>query len=370
MLQKLFRALNFTKKFDGLLIERQEPCRICGTKHALKISETDFWDLQHCSIVKCNVCNNIQLDPMLTDESTALGCYAYHINEMLRVSQKEQKRNLIRNYRRGILFANQLKRLGFSPKEILEFGSGSGYFASGIQFIFPDSKITVVDIVDDVLKRNKEIHNFDGIKGTPENTEEIGKRKYDLIIARDIIEHVTDISKMIKNVSQLLNENGMFHFLTPNGHEDVWGHYLRWKISHRPSELLINHVNYFDGKGLLDLMKKNLLLPIRYYTYQIKSTIRGKGWSKKSSRAQKLSEKVSAMAEVNNKENLLSDINFDKNEVLNHWYISKRHKWITLMYSWYHHHWIFKLSPQLNIGHEIYGLFIKSSSNLKEYRFD
>ncbi len=366
MLQKLFTSLNFPNKFEGSLIERQEPCRICASKQALKIAETDFWDLQHCSIVKCNVCNNIQLDPMLTDESTAIGCYAYHLNEMLRISHKEQKGNLIRNYRRGILFANQLKRLSFYPKEILEFGPGSGYFASGIQFIFPESKITVVDIVDDVLKRNKEIHNFEAIKGTPENTDEIGNRKYDLIIARDIIEHVTDISKMIENVSQLLEKDGMFHFLTPNGHEDVWGHYLRWKISNRPSELLINHVNYFDGKGLLDLMKENFLLPIKYYNYQIKSTIRGKGWSKKSSRLQKQSERLSAKTEINQKENLISDINFDKNEILNKWYIRKRHKWITLLYSWYQHHWIFKLSPQLNIGHEIYGLFIKSASKLKE----
>lgn len=365
MLQKLFSKLNFPKQFEGLVIDRQEPCKICGTKEALKISETDFWDLQHCSIVKCTVCSNIQLDPMLTDESTAIGCYAYHINEMLRVSKEEQEKNLIRNYRRGILFANQLKRYGYTPNKILEFGPGSGYFASGIQFIFPEAKITVVDIVDDVLKRNEKIHNFEVIKGSPENTDKIKHGEYDLIIARDILEHVTDISKTIKNVSLLLKENGLFHFITPNGHEDVWGHYLRWTNHHKPSELLINHVNYFDGKGLLDLLESNLLFPKKYYTYQIKSTLRGKGWSRKDSRMQKESEKLSADREINQNKDLIFDISFDKDTVLNKWYITKKHKWLTVLYSWYQHKWLIKLSPQLNVGHEIFGVFMKSSSGKK-----
>ena len=129
---------------------------MCGFREALAIAEADFWDLQHSTIAKCTNCGHIQLDPMLTTEATETGCNAYLLEEILHTPVKEQERNLVRNWRRGILFASQIKRKGFHPESILEFGPGSGYFGSGIQHIFPDCRITVVDIVDDVLRYNED----------------------------------------------------------------------------------------------------------------------------------------------------------------------------------------------------------------------
>ena len=359
MLRTLFDKINIPKPLTGTLITRKQPCRMCGSEEALAIAQTDFWDLQHSDIVKCSGCGHIQLDPMLTDEVTETGCNAYYIEEILNTPIREQERNLIRNYRRGILFASGIKRKGFHPQSILEFGPGSGYFGAGIQFLFPDSAITVIDIVDDVLKTNKEVHGSESIKGTPENLEQLGSRKFDLIIARDIIEHVTDISKVIENVVKHLNDNGLFLFITPNGHEDVWGHYVRWKLTREPSELLINHVNYFDGAGLLEYLGKNGLSPVAYYTYQVKTTLRGKGWSIKPKLAASISLKRSANEMINNKSRVFSETRFDKKNVLRNWMFHTRFKWITVVYCRYHHFTLIRLSPKLNIGHEIFGLFSK-----------
>src|SRR5512140_2020896 len=87
--------------FTGERIVRQEPCRICGSREGFKIAETEFWDLQHCNIVQCLSCNLIQLDPMITLENTTIGCQAYYLKEILETPAREQKRNLLRNYRRG-----------------------------------------------------------------------------------------------------------------------------------------------------------------------------------------------------------------------------------------------------------------------------
>jgi hypothetical protein len=59
------------------------------------------------------------------------------------------------------------------------------------------------------------------------------------------------------------------------------------------------------------------------------------------------------------------DEDFGKEIVLDRWYINKNRKLLTHMISWYHHGNLIKLSPELNVGHEIYGLFIitKSSKN-------
>jgi 2-polyprenyl-3-methyl-5-hydroxy-6-metoxy-1,4-benzoquinol methylase len=341
---------------------RTEPCRICGYKEGLKIGETDYWDLQHSSLIYCPECRLAQLDPMLTPENTATGCTAYYLNEIIRTSKKEQQRNLVRNYRRGIVFAGNLKMKGYSPREILEFGPGSGYFSAGIMRIFPGCKITVVDIVKDVLDKNRDIHGFEVIRGSPEDIEYLENRKFDLVIARDILEHVTDIGRVIKNVSSLLKNGGLFHFLTPNGLEDLWGHYLYWQHHHKPSELLINHVNYFDGKGLLDFLKKNELYPDEYFTYQFKTTLRGKGWRLKSSLEANPSKKMSASEIIkNNEKHSIAD--FEKKEVLNLWYLNTSLKWLTDLYCIHKHHWWIHFNPVKNTGHEISGLFIHKAAD-------
>ena len=140
--------------FVGEPVTRAEPCRICGSFDATRIGRTDFWDLQQSDIVECNSCKLIQLDPMISARNTAIGCEAYYLKEIFEIPLHEQQRNLLRNYRRGIVFGAFLQKSGFKPATILEFGPGSGYFCAGVQFAFPESRITVVDIVGDVLSLN------------------------------------------------------------------------------------------------------------------------------------------------------------------------------------------------------------------------
>ena len=253
--------------------------------------------------------------------------------------------------------------------EILEFGPGSGYFVSGIRHVFPDARITVVDIVDEVLSENKDVHRFEVIKGYPENLSPFTNKKFDLIIARDILEHVSDIGVVIRNVSKLLKENGLFHFLTPNVYEDVWKHYVHWHLDKDPSELLINHVNYFTGKGLLDFLGQNNMHPLKYYTYQLKTTLRGRGWSMMQSQSAAKSimrpafETIisSQTGPVPEKKPLNSTTFVIKENVLDQWYLTTRSKWLTFLYCWYMHEPLVKINPGRNFGHEIFGLFQKKS---------
>jgi SAM-dependent methyltransferase len=185
------------------------------------------------------------------------------------------------------------------------------------------------------------------------------ENKYDLIIARDIIEHVSDAGTVIKNLHSYLKPNGLFHFTTPNGHEDRWRFYLTQKLYNKPAELLINHVNYFDGSGLKDFLKQTGFTQVRYYTFKIKTTIKGWGWrtTKKFAAAVSTHKKAN---ETLSKKHLLPESNVTMDDVMSKWYISSRHKWFTYLYSWYQHHSIVILPPRLNRGHEIYGIFRKT----------
>ena len=348
--------------FVGDSVVRQEPCRICSSLEGIKLAETEFWDLQNCNIVQCTSCRLIQLDPMISRENTATGCHAYYLKEILETPVHEQKRNLLRNYRRGIVFARSLRKRGVHPETILEFGPGSGYFSAGIQFIFPGSRITVADIVDEVLNLNKEIHGFNVFSGSPEDIRLFEDRKFDLIVARDTLEHVTDIGRVIRNIAALLNPDGLLHFITPNGKEDVWGHYLNWKFRKKPSELLINHVNYYEGAGLLKCLTGSGFSKVEYYTYQVKYALRGKGWRHAEKLAVPVSTKRSADELIRFQKEITGVHSFQKKEILDIFIFRTKIIWLINLYCRFKHHWLIHLDPRRNIGHEIYGLFIKTGN--------
>jgi len=355
--------INLLKKipasFKAEVVTRHEPCRICNAKTGKQIGTADYWDIQTSGIIQCGECGHIQLDSMLNEGETAVGCLAYYIEESLRTGAEEQDKNCERNFRRGVVFGYKLKRRNISPRNVLELGPGSGYFSVGLQFVFPGTEITVMDINSDVLKLNAEQHNFKTIQAVPDTFTESFSNRFDLVIARDILEHVTDISKVLDNVYQYLKPNGIFHFITPNGHEDVWKHYLTAKIAKSPSELLINHVNYFDGKGLGIFLQQKGLNPLDYYTFQFKYTLRGQGWKADPKLMSPVSKKTRADFYTRKKATELSHRLTNRTEILNKWYIRGNAKWITFLYCLYHHFSIITVPAEINVGHEIFGLYNK-----------
>lgn len=354
-----FFLKNLPVRLEGESVSRKELCRCCGGKEGVLISRIDYWDIKETDIIKCSGCGTAQLDPMLTDDETSKGCLAYYIEETLRTSHKAQEKNNLRNYRRGIHFAYGLKKKSYSPKSILELGPGSGYFLEGIRFVFPEVKISVLDINQELLDFNKAQHGFDTHLATPEHFIPGLENKFDLIIARDIIEHVTGIDAVFSNVRKYLKKGGLFHFITPNGHEDVWRFYIRYKEKKERSELLINHVNYFDGKGLVDHLSRENFKEVSYYTYKLKTTIRGRGRKVKQKLMAPVSQKRSADFYVNEKIGEIRSVDSDKKEILNKWYLKPNRKTFAKIICWYKHSEWIKVNPRINVGHEIFGIFEK-----------
>jgi SAM-dependent methyltransferase len=212
-----------------------------------------------------------------------------------------------------------------------------------------------------VVNYNKEHHGYKVIHDIPDHFIADCINKFDLVIARDIIEHVSDISKVLKNINRYLTSNGFFHFITPNGHEDAWKHYLTTIMTNSTSELLINHVNYYDGKGLKKFLIQQGFIPFDYYTYSIKTTLRGNGWKKNQKLMSPVSVKKNADAILMRMTEENSDVDLGKDEILDKWYIQNKAKWITCLFSMYQHYSIIRINPELKVGHEIYGLFKKNN---------
>jgi SAM-dependent methyltransferase len=336
-------------------LPRTQSCSLCGTSHGLLAAEVEFWDLQQSNVVQCEECLHIQLDPKLTEESTQKGCFAYYKRESEGVPLHEQRRNQLRNFRRGVLFGMTLKQYQPHLNSVLEFGPGDGFFLQGLRFVFPQIRIAVLDIVEDVLAFCRETHGYETILGSPDSVTLPTKATFDLVIARDVIEHVNDVPKMFENLGQLLNVGGLFHFLTPNGYEDVWGHAMLWQNGKQTSELLINHVNYFEGGSLKNYLQKQGFEPLKYYTYKFKDFLKGKG-RKKSLRWSRRAAGVKAQDYIQ-KPALPVATPPRIEDVYKEWYISKRFPWLTYAMSAYHHMDVLRVCPSKNKGHEIFGLF-------------
>jgi SAM-dependent methyltransferase len=343
----------------GTLFLREEKCGICNGSTGEMIAIVDYWDIKTSKLARCPHCKHIQLDPMLTEAETSKGCFAYYVEESLRTGREELVRNRIRNFRRGVAFGCSLKRKHISPSRVLELGPGSGYFSAGLAFVFPVIDITVMDVNEEVIEFNQKHHNYKAIPGIPDNRFDELTGAFDLVIARDIIEHVADISKVLSNINCYLRPGGYFHFITPNGHEDVWKHYLTFFYTGLPSELLINHVHYYDGAGLENLLAIKGFEPVSYYCHNFKYTIRGRGWKKGKKLMNPVSVRKSARSFIE-KAGEIAGQEYEKETILDKWYIRKNSAWITQLYSFYHHFSLFRISPHLNVGHEFYGLFRKS----------
>jgi 2-polyprenyl-3-methyl-5-hydroxy-6-metoxy-1,4-benzoquinol methylase len=366
-------ALNKDQKNPDLQSEvltdfilRESPCQLCGSREATIISPVRFWDLQDANIVRCLQCFHAQLDPMISEQINDLGCTAYYMFERSNSNSRENFRNSLRSFRRGVAFAHQLKSQNIFPKKVLELGPGNGFFLAGMKYLMPDLQITVLDIVQEVLDSCKSRFGFSIILSTTHDMSNATSEKLDLIIARDVIEHLTHIDLSIEHIARCLNPGGHFHFITPLGITDYWVFHTTWKMKNQRSELLINHLNYFEGVSLKNFLAKQNLFPVQYYGFGLKSLRQGRGWKKNYEAPLSPGGTTSAQGTIDRFLNHASEKSTsaksedglpEVKDILALWPMSLGSPMITAMYCSFKQNTFPKIPAERNVGEEIFGLF-------------
>lgn len=231
-----------------------------------------------------------------------------------------------------------------------------------MRFIFPDAEVTVLDVVDGVLDEVRRVHGYETIKGTPEGIDIGSVGQFDFLIARDVIEHTIHCGKVLSNVYRLLGPGGYFHFLIPNGPEDVWGAYARCRLTGEPAEVLLNHVNYFNPMGLERYLHRLGFETVNYYLDSIKSTRRGKGWRVNEKMAATPSRHRSAQVAIESAADRVTTGQFDKPDISKQWWFRPRQKWIATTYCKFKNFNFIRVPGHLDIGHEINGLMRKTDT--------
>jgi SAM-dependent methyltransferase len=145
---------------------------------------------------------------------------------------------------------------------LVDVGSGSGFFAYSLEKELPDG-VTKVYLVD-IGYTAEEIAETKGKK--IEKTHRIPDRiENGLVILMDVLEHLEDDFKMLKEIkAACVGDNNHFFITVPafeslwSGHDDYLGHYRRYKIATLRAVLdkagYTTHNSYYLYGGLFPMV--------------------------------------------------------------------------------------------------------------------
>lgn len=366
----------FRMKFPvpgGEAVMRQDPCGMCGAVDAAKVSEIQYWDLADSQLVRCKSCGHMQLDPMLTGEVMTKGCLALYRHQQSGENSRSRRRGFFRAFRKGVAFGVTLRLMGIRPQRILEVGAGDAYFMIGLKYVFPDADCTCLDIVEEILEAIKTKHGFGTIcssleKLSPEmlpqessgGSHKKSDAKFDLIVARDILEHVEKPRQVIENLHSVLRPGGHLYFIVPNGWQDAWQSFSRWQVDRLKSELLINHVNYYDPESLKALLVELRFKIKKWYIYDLKTFSRGAGWRMIDRHKAAKSTARSADKVIASTESISSTMaDAIKNPVPAVFSVSALRP-LLMAYCWFKHTPLVRVRPEAYVGEEIFCLAEKT----------
>lgn len=354
--EPLIRFRSRAIQLDGPSIERQDKCGFCDSRNAYLLAKADYWNLQAVDLVRCQDCGLIQVDPMLTKQSTETGCLALYRFQHQGETERSRKRGLYRAFRRGVAFGVDLKIKGIAPKSVLEIGAGDGAFLKGLQYVFPKATYTCLDVVDEILQALKKQHGFESIHSTVEDIDPTTIGRFDLIVARDILEHVTKPGVAMKTMTEILSPGGHLFFITPNGWQDAWQMFSRWKVSKIKSELLINHVNYFDTISLRKQIDMLGLEICDWFNYDFKTFSRGAGWRLLEQHMARPSAQRSAINVIQKTESLQTAFQTASESPIPAAYTWLIARPFLMAYCWFKHTAFVRVDPAARVGEEIYCL--------------
>jgi SAM-dependent methyltransferase len=259
----------------------------------------------------------MSFDPVPDSATTSRGCELFRMLQYGRFSKQKILKGHMRSYRRGGYFALHYLRKIFDKGarlNILEVGAGSGYFSQGIKKFFPDSNIHYLDIVQAVVDRYKTDFDCEAVAEEFSATS-FGNKKFDLVIARDLIEHLTDPAEFFRNVSASLSAGGYFFFITPNGREDLWESSQRYLTRDEASVQYQNHYHFYLPETLDTLLELGAFEKCVSFKWGLKRHRRGYGHKQWTNLPPARPQPDPAL--MNDKRVLVEYTDHDKNEVFN-----------------------------------------------------
>ena len=217
-------------------------CNICDHKIF-----TELLKFQKFYLSKCNNCNFVFSRKIPTIEMINK-CYEGY--DRLVLLSAESQKNIER------LIRKQIKRYEFD--NVLDIGCGNGEFLNIYKKF--GKKTFFTEFGEDLIYQLKQKHEFIESEMKP-----VSKKKFDLVILSEVIEHTNDPKSLINSISKLQNKNGLIYITTPNYN------CLESKILKSNYGIFTypEHLSYFTIKTLDNLLKQKGYKKIYGYSSNI-----------------------------------------------------------------------------------------------------
>jgi len=153
---------------------------------------------------------------------------------------------------------------------LIDLGCGDGrilYALHSKELLKNASRIVGVDISEERIRRLKEFCSFaEGIVSDVCDLSQIPNNSFDVVMSSQVIEHVPDDSKMLKEVYRILKQDGYFYISTV-----VKRWYGFWVYWNNGVKLDPTHVReYKSVQEFLNLLKENGFEIVKYRTEKVK----------------------------------------------------------------------------------------------------
>lgn len=233
----------------------QPSCPVCNTTKHKFFTKSNFKETYRYAYCKNTKCKHLYINPLPTQ--TQLTTYYNTAYGVEPVQEKKARR-------KAKATLQILKDKNITPKshpDVLEIGSSYGY---GLDEFQQDGfNVNGTEISEKTVQACKK--RF-GIK-TITQKDIIGlnlKKKFDIIVMFDVIEHMLDINKTLDFVNQHLKKDGVFIITTPNTHSLEFKLFGRlWEWVSPPA-----HVHLFNTKNIPLFMKKHSLRKIHLQSWK------------------------------------------------------------------------------------------------------
>lgn len=236
MMQEIARET--LKKFPRQ--ERLTQCPCCEGRQITFYVQKFGYDLD-----TCGDCGHIFTNPMPSLE--ALDCY---YNSSFKEFENEF---FLDSFEARIPIFTQrldmLRNVG-AGEHILDIGTAVGILLEANKNYVNKFKIDACDLNESscVMLREK----YSGVKVINENVLNLPNGNYDAVTLWDTIEHIPDVSKLLKAISRQLKSNGLFVFSTPNTTSLEWTVMAEYHVQLLPP----GHVNLYNTKNIKTLLSR------------------------------------------------------------------------------------------------------------------